>query len=75
LALVVGWSWTGWNISYDYITEPWPEPVALAFQNLRLGQSQLQAVSFGLAWPNWAWLGLAHSLKPGHAHHYPWTET
>ncbi len=55
----------GWNISYDYITEPRPEPVALAFQNLRLGQSRVQAMSFGLAW-----LGLAHGLKPGHAHHY-----
>jgi hypothetical protein len=26
----------------------------------------------GLAWPNQAWLGLAHSLKPGCAHHYTW---
>ena len=24
-----------------------------------------------LAWPIWAWLGLAHSLRPGHAQHYP----
>jgi len=22
-----------------------------------------------LAWPNWAWLWLAHGLRPGHAHH------
>ena len=24
----------------------------------------------GLARPIWAWLGLAHGLRPGHAHHY-----
>jgi hypothetical protein len=43
--------------------KPWPEPTAWAFQNLRPGQSCGQAIT-------WAWLGLAHSLKLSHAHHY-----
>jgi len=43
--------------------KPWPEPMALAFQDLRPGQSRGQAVTL-------ARLGLAHGLKPGRAHHY-----
>ena len=45
--------------------KPWPEPVALAFQNTRPGQSHHKAVIL-------AWLGLAHGLRPGHAQHYFW---
>ncbi|KAG1785043.1 uncharacterized protein HD556DRAFT_1451136 [Suillus plorans] len=44
--------------------KPWPKPPASAFHNVRPGQSRQQAVTL-------AWLGLAHGLKPGCAHHYP----
>ena len=41
----------------------WPEPLALAFQDLRQGQSHVQAMI--LAQPNWAQHGLAHGFELG----------
>jgi hypothetical protein len=38
--------------SQNFTQKPWPEPVALAFKNLKPGQSRGQAVTL-------AWLGLA----------------
>ena len=58
------------DLKFDVLTSEKlrPDGLALAFQNA----SQAKAVmkpSFwpSSAWPIWAWLGLAHSLRPGQA--------
>jgi hypothetical protein len=46
--------WAHHSTFFTTIPKPWPEPAALAFQNLRPGQSCSQAVTLaqlGLAWP------------------------
>ena len=56
--------------------KPWPELPALAFQDLRPGQSHVQAMTLawpGLAQPNQAQLGLAHGFGLGREHHYSCT--
>ena len=57
--------------------KPWPEPLASAFQDLRPGQSHVQAMTLaqpwlwpGLAQPNQGQLWLAHGFGPGWEHHY-----
>jgi hypothetical protein len=51
------------------LQKPWPDGLALAFPNPGPGQSHLEAVSFGLAWPGLFWLGPALGLEPGREHH------
>jgi hypothetical protein len=48
--------------------KPWPDGLALALETPGPGQSHQEAVI--LARPILAWLGLAHGLRPGQAHHY-----
>ncbi|KAF8960118.1 hypothetical protein BDZ97DRAFT_1760922 [Flammula alnicola] len=53
----------------QYKKKPQPGPTAQAFQNLRLGQSQLQANTIGPAWPGFFWPGLAWLLASGQSWH------
>ena len=48
--------------------KPRPGGLALAFQEGKPGQSRHEAIK--MARPIWAWLGLAHGLRPGLAKHY-----
>ena len=57
-------------MGYSLLTEkPRPDSLALAFQNASQAKAATKPSKRpGLAWPIWAWLGLAHGLRPGLAH-------
>jgi hypothetical protein len=64
------------NVYYGYQSHinshglAWPDSLALAFR--MAGQAKaITELTFwpSSAWPTWAWLGPAYSLRPGQAHH------
>ncbi|KAF8952803.1 hypothetical protein BDZ97DRAFT_1768010 [Flammula alnicola] len=56
-------------VKVQYKKKPRPGPTARAFQNLRPGQSRLQANTFGPAWPGFFGPGLARLLASGRSRH------